>query len=82
MLPNRAHEVKVRANFDGEVEVLVRAEQRVYATQRLVVVEGDHEIETLSSRNAGRVVSVHARTGETVAKGALLLTLVEDPPAS
>ncbi len=81
MLPNRQLEVRVRANFDGEVEVLVKLGARVLPGQGLVVVEADRELEKLSARNPGRVIEVHARTGQDVQKGALLLVIQEDPSA-
>lgn len=82
MLPNRQNQVRVRANFDGAVELLVRAGDRIFAGQALVVVEGDHEIERLSSRNAGTVVEVPARSGEEVKQGAILLVIQEDAPSA
>jgi biotin carboxyl carrier protein len=80
MLPDRKSQVRVRANFEGTVEILVRVGQRVASGQALVIIEGDKEIERLSARNTSTVIAVHAKTGEDVAKAALLLELQEDPP--
>lgn len=77
MLPDRNNQVRVRANFAGEVEVLVHVGDSVHAGQGLVVVEGDKELERLSTRNAGRVVEVHVRSGQEVAQGALLVVIEE-----
>lgn len=79
MLPNRNHQVRVRANFAGEVELLVAVGERVYPGQALVVVEGEREIERLSTRSPGSVAEVHVRDGEEVAQGALLLVVQEMP---
>ncbi len=77
MLADRENRVRVRANFAGEVEVLVRVGEAVHAGQGLVVVEGERELERLSTRNAGVVLEVHARSGQEVAAGALLVVLQE-----
>ena len=79
MLPNRNNQVRVRANFDGEVEVLVKVGERVWPGQALVVVEGDREVERLASRTGGNVLEVHVRDGEEVRQGALLLVVQEIP---
>ncbi len=79
MLANRNNQVRVRANFDGEVELLVSVGERVHAGQALVVVEGDGEVERLASRNPGSVAEVHVRDGEEVRRGALLLVVQEVP---
>ena len=81
MLPLRDGQVRVRANFDGEVEVLVRAGQRIDVGQVICIIEGEHEIERLCARNPSIVVEVLERTGTDVAKGALLAVLKEDGPA-
>ena len=78
MLPDRKNQVRVRANFAGEVELKVKPGDRVDVGTSLVVVEGDTEIETLSARRAGEVVSVHAATGDEVDAFALLVVLQED----
>jgi multidrug resistance efflux pump len=77
MLPNRNNEVRVRASFDGEVELLVRPGERVYPGQALAVVEGEREVERLASRSPGSVTEVHVRTGQEVRQGALLLVIQE-----
>lgn len=79
MIPVRG-QVRVRASFDGEVEVKVEIGQRVYTGCPLVVVEGDREIETLSSRNPGSVREICVTDGTDVKKGDLLVVLDEDPP--
>ena len=78
MLPDRRNQVRVRANFDGEVEVKVRPGQRVSRGTALVVVEGDAQIETLSARDDATVVSVEVEDGEEVCSTALLVVLQED----
>jgi biotin carboxyl carrier protein len=80
VLPDRNNQVRVRANFPGEVEVLVHVGDAIHAGQALVVVEGDKELERLSARNAGRVVEVLVRSGQDVAQGALLVVLEELKP--
>ncbi len=79
MLPNRNNQVRVRANFDGEVELLVSLGERIHAGQALVVIEGDKEIERLASRNPGAITEIHVRTGEDVRQGALLVVVQEIP---
>lgn len=81
MIPVRG-QVRVRASFDGEVEVKVTVGQRVYTGCGLVVIEGEREIETLSARNAGSVREILVRDGAEVKKGDLLVVLDEDPPVS
>ena len=80
MIPVRG-QVRVRASFDGEVEVKVMVGQRVYTGCALVVVEGEREIETLSARNPGSVREVCIRDGTEAKKGDLLIVLDEDPIA-
>jgi biotin carboxyl carrier protein len=82
MLPNRQNQVRVRANFDGEVELLVGLGERVLAGQALVVIEGTGQLERLSTRNPGTVAEVHIRSGDEVAQGALLLVVQEEIKAS
>lgn len=79
MLPNRNSQVRVRANFAGEVEILVSVGERVHAGQALAVIEGDREIERLSTRNYGSVTEVLVRDGDEVEQGALLLVVQEIP---
>lgn len=81
MIPVRG-QVRVRASFDGDVELKVALGQRVYTGCGLVVVEGDREIETLSARNAGSVREILVLDGATVKKGDLLVVLDEDPVVS
>ena len=82
MLPNRQNEIRVRANFDGEVEVLVRVGERIHAGQAMVVIEGAGELERLAARNAGTIREVLVRSGTEVRKGALLVVLQEDAPGA
>jgi biotin carboxyl carrier protein len=81
MLPHRDGQVRVRASFDGEVEVVVRVGQRLDVGQVICVVEGQHEIERLCARNPAIVTEVLETSGTDVAKGALLVVLREDGPA-
>ncbi len=81
MLPNRLNQVRVRANFPGEVELLVRKGERIHAGQAMVVIEGVGELERLAARNPGTIAEVHVRTGQEVEQGALLLVLQEELPA-
>lgn len=78
MLADRNKQVRVRANFDGEVEVKVSPGQRVGRGTPLVVVEGDAQIETLSARDDATVVSVEVADGAEVVSTALLVVLQED----
>ena len=78
MLPDRQNRVRVRASFDGEVEVKVREGDRVEVGTTLVVVEGDVQIETLSARRPGRVVAVEVKTGQDVRAEDVLVILQED----
>jgi biotin carboxyl carrier protein len=82
MLPNRKNEVKVRASFDGDVEVLVGRGERVVTGLGLVIVEGEGELERMSARNAGVITEVLVRTGDTVQKGAVLVVIQEDLPSA
>jgi len=77
MLPDRRRQVRVRANFEGEVEVRVAVGDHVERGQPLVVVEGDIEIETLSARGPAVVQEVCVADGEEVAAAALLVVLQE-----
>jgi biotin carboxyl carrier protein len=79
MLADREGQVRVRANFPGGVELLVRPGDTVYRGQGLVIVEGDREVERLSARKRAVVVEVKVKEGEEVAEGALLLVLRELP---
>ena len=78
MLPNRQNQVRVRANFDGEVEVLVRLGDRLVPGQAMVVIEGEGQLERLAARNAGTITEVLVQSGDEVKEGALLLVLQED----
>lgn len=82
MLPNRQNQVRVRSNFAGEVEVLVRIGERVHAGQGLLIVEGEGELERLAARNPGTVTEVNVRSGAEVEKGALLVVIQEDAPST
>ncbi len=77
MLADREGHVKVRANIAGEVEIRVSVGDTVVRTQAIAVVEGDHEIESLSVRKTSTVVDIHVATGEEVAEGAVLMTVLE-----
>lgn len=78
MLPDRKRQVRVRANFAGDVELRVQPGDRVQRGTALVVVEGDDQIETLSARADAVVVSVHVEDEAEVAAAALLVVLQED----
>lgn len=75
MLPDRSKHVRVRANFDGEVEIKVTPGQRVCRGEALCVVEGDVQIETLSARADATVLSVEVDDGADVPATALILVL-------
>jgi acetyl/propionyl-CoA carboxylase alpha subunit len=82
MLPNRQNQVRVRANFDGEVELLVGLGERIAAGQALVIIEGEGQLERLAARNGATVAEVLVRSGTEVKQGTLLLTLQEDLPSA
>lgn len=78
MLPDRKKQVRVRANFAGDVELKVQPGDRVERGTALVVVEGEDQIETLSSRGDATVISVEVADGAEVPAAALLVVLQED----
>jgi acetyl/propionyl-CoA carboxylase alpha subunit len=78
MLPDRKRQVRVRANFAGDVELRVKPGDRVERGTALVVVEGEEQIETLSARGDAVVLSVHVEDEDEVAAAALLVVLQED----
>lgn len=71
--------VEVSANFSGTVEVCVRVGQEIHAGGRLVVIEGDNEIETLRARARSRVTEIRIQQGADAEKDALLMVLKELP---
>jgi len=77
MLPDRRRQVRVRANFPGEVELRVAVGDHVERGKALVVVEGDSEIETLSARGPAVVQEICVADGEEVLAAALLVVLQE-----
>jgi pyruvate dehydrogenase E2 component (dihydrolipoamide acetyltransferase) len=81
MLPDRQNQVRVRANFEGEVEVLVKLGERLFAGQPLVVIEGAGQVERLATRKPGTVVQVLVETGSEVKEGTLLLVVQEEASA-
>ena len=81
MLPDRRNQVRVRANFAGEVEVLVAVGDEVERGSPLVVVEGEMEIETLSARSAAVVQEVLVKDGADVEAAQLLVVLQDLPQA-
>lgn len=79
MFADKVGQVRVRSNFAGAVELLVRVGEQVERGQGLVVVEGDRELERLSARQRSRVVEVCVADGAEVEAAALLLVLLELP---
>ncbi len=79
MLPDRDGHVRVRASFDGYVELRVAPGDVVLRGGAIAVVEGDVELETLCARNPSRVVSVEPIDGQEVSKDGLIATIVEIP---
>jgi biotin carboxyl carrier protein len=77
MLADRDGHVKVRANVAGEVEIRVNVGDVVVRSQAIAVVEGDHEIESLSVRQTATVVDIHVASGDEVEEGAVLMTVLE-----
>ncbi len=77
MLPDRRRQVRVRSNFEGEVELLVSVGDRVERGTALVVVEGDSEIETLSARGPAVVTEINVEDGVEVPAAQLLVVLQE-----
>jgi biotin carboxyl carrier protein len=67
--------LEVKARFAGEVEVLVRAGERVAAGLGLVIIEGDKEIERLAAMKPATVTTVFVKTGDQVVEGQILLRL-------
>ena len=78
MLPDRKRQVRVRANFAGDIELRVQPGDRVRRGTALVIIEGEDQIETLSARADAVVVSVHAEDEAAVPAAALLVVLQED----
>ena len=77
MLPDRDGSVRIRANLSGEVEIKVTVGQMVYTGQCLAVVEGDHEIESLSVRNPSVVKEILVVCGSEVSANTTILTVSE-----
>lgn len=66
----------VSASMPGKViRVLVEPDQEVEAGQGLIVVEAMKMQNEMKAGKPGRVVQVHARTGDTVAAGDVLITI-------
>jgi biotin carboxyl carrier protein len=79
MLPDRDGVVRIRANVTGEVEVRVTVGQSVYSGQCIAVVEGDHEIESLSVRNPSVIEEILVDSGGEVTAGTTLVLVREIP---
>lgn len=79
MIADRRHQVRVRANIDGDVELRVAPGDRVTFRATLAVVEGDSQIESLNARRDGTVLELHVTDGQAVKAGQLLLILQEEP---
>ena len=79
MLPDRQNRVKVRANFDGGVELLVRIGTIVERGMGLCVIEGDNSIERLCAKKKSRVLSVDVEDDAEVTSGQLLMMIQEMP---
>ncbi len=77
MLPDKDGCVRVRANIGGEVEIKATVGQLFYSGQALAVVEGDHEIESLSVRRVSKVVEILVEDGTEVEAGTLLMVVQE-----
>ena len=71
--------IEVKAAFDGEVELLVRAGQRLFAGQGLVVVEGRGELVRIAAMKPGSVARLNVRDGQAVREGDVLMVVDEDP---
>ncbi|MCP4806271.1 MAG: hypothetical protein GY913_05740 [Proteobacteria bacterium] len=58
MIPNKKNQVRVSANFAGEVELCCRVGEIVHAGFCLVEVEGDGTIERLCAKQRSRVIEL------------------------
>lgn len=68
MIPNKLNQVRVSANFDGEVELCCRVGQIVEAGFCLVEVEGAGQIERLCAKQRSRVVELCVEQDAVVKK--------------
>jgi len=80
VIPNKQNHVRIAANFDGEVELLVSVGDVVFAGQGLVEVESDDAIERLCSKQRARVVELLVDQDAEVAKydGLVVIELLPD----
>ena len=79
MLADRDGIVRIRSNMAGEVEIRVTLGQSIYSGQCIAVVEGDHEIESLSVRNPSVIKEILVACGSEVSAGTTLVLIREIP---
>jgi biotin carboxyl carrier protein len=77
MLPNSEGLVRVRSNIAGEVEIRAAVGQVVWMGQSMAVVEGDHEIESLSVRKTSEVMELLVEDGTEVESGTTIMVVRE-----
>jgi biotin carboxyl carrier protein len=77
VLPNRDGRVRIRTNLAGEVEIRPTVGQLICSGQILAIVEGDHEIESLSVRKPSTVEEILVECGSEVPSGTALMVLRE-----
>ena len=77
MLAKRDGTVTIRANIAGEVELRATVGDTIIPRQILAIVEGDHEIESLSVRRASVVIEQLVTCGSEVEAQAPLMVVQE-----
>ena len=77
MLPDQDGCLRVNANVAGEVEIRGSVGQVAYAGQILAIVEGDHEIESLSLRTPSKIEEILVESGTEVPAGTTLMLVRE-----
>lgn len=58
VIPNKQNHVRIAANFDGEVELLVAVGDVLFAGQGVVEIESDDAIERLCAKQRSRVIEL------------------------
>lgn len=80
MFTDAKGQIRVRASFAGEVEICVRAGERIHAGHRLAVIEGERQMETVRARAPALVTKLCVADGAEVEDAALLMVLQELQP--
>ena len=80
MIPDKQNRVRIAANFDGEVELLVKVGDIVHAGQGLVEVDNEDTVERLCAKQRARVVELLVDQDAEVSRyeGLVVIELLPD----